>query len=166
MILGDPYKFSIFIQTIKEWNYDDTFNSGVLLFCVNGDIFPKEIHTMPLNYEISELETRLKNLGVDKALFAMEKTAAYKAIYNMRSPEDSSIANDYRFDITPLTFLENDYCRCCIFAVSNGCQVRFLAAKLKYNRKKFRDDLENISISEAFTSVEELDEIVTKLKVY
>ncbi len=52
MILGDPYKFSIFIQTIKEWNYDDTFNSGVLLFCVNGDIFPKEIHTVPLNYVI------------------------------------------------------------------------------------------------------------------
>lgn len=42
MLIGDPYKFAIFINTVKEWNIDDTFYSGVLLFSVDGGLFPKQ----------------------------------------------------------------------------------------------------------------------------
>lgn len=43
MILGNPYKFLIFISTIKEWNIDSAFNNGVLLFGIDGNIFPKKL---------------------------------------------------------------------------------------------------------------------------
>ncbi len=45
MIIGDPYKFAILSEVINEWNIDDAFCNGVLLFCVNGDIYPKEVVT-------------------------------------------------------------------------------------------------------------------------
>ena len=52
MILGNPYKFSVFISTIKEWNIDNEFCNGVLLFCIDGNIFPKKIVTATLKCEI------------------------------------------------------------------------------------------------------------------
>ena len=50
MILGNPYKFSVFISTIKEWNIDNEFCNGVLLFCIEGNIFPKKIVTATLKF--------------------------------------------------------------------------------------------------------------------
>ena len=59
MILGNPYKFSVFISTIKEWNIDNEFCNGVLLFCIEGNIFPKKIVTATLKYEIQLLKEKL-----------------------------------------------------------------------------------------------------------
>lgn len=44
MVIGDAYKFAVILQTITEWNIDDTFCNGILLFGVNGDIYPKNIN--------------------------------------------------------------------------------------------------------------------------
>ena len=62
MILGNPYKFSIFISTIKEWNIDSAFNNGVLLFCIDGNIFPPKIVTATLKSEIWLLKENLKKI--------------------------------------------------------------------------------------------------------
>lgn len=44
MLIGNPYQFSIFVDVIKEWNQDKTsYRNGVLLFCVDGQLFPKEV---------------------------------------------------------------------------------------------------------------------------
>ncbi len=67
MIIGDPYKFAILSGVINEWNIDDTFCNGVLLFCVNGDIYPKEVVTATLGSEIEYLRQKLRNLTTDKA---------------------------------------------------------------------------------------------------
>ena len=56
MILGNPYSFSVFINTIKEWNIDNEFCNGILLFCVDGDFFPKRIVTATLKCEIQPLK--------------------------------------------------------------------------------------------------------------
>lgn len=48
MILGDPYKFAILSGMIDEWNIDHVFCNGILLFCVDGDIYPREIVTATL----------------------------------------------------------------------------------------------------------------------
>ena len=53
MILGNPYKFSVFISTIKEWNIDNEFCNGVLLFCIEGNIFPKKLLLRLLNMRFS-----------------------------------------------------------------------------------------------------------------
>lgn len=163
MILGDPYKFAIFIETIKEWNIDDAFCNGILLFSVNGIIFPKEIVTATLKSEIRPLKEKLEKLTVDEKLFKMEKRDAFAKIYNLTFPKNVTESNDFRYDLTPYSFADNN---CYVFGVSSGKQVRILSAKLKYIIEESRHELENIDISETVLSIEELNEIVLKLKIY
>lgn len=162
MILGNPYKFAIILKTIKEWNLDEAFCNGILLFCIDGSIFPKEILTATLKSEIGQLRENLENIAVDTSLFYAENGRAFKQIYNMIVPADFTLDNDYRFDITPLSFADDN---CYTFAVSNGTQVRILAAKLEYIKKISRHNLKNIDIKETFISLEEVNEIVKALNL-
>ena len=162
MILGNPYKFAIIIKTIKEWNIDETFCNGVLLFCVDGNIYPKEICNATLNSEINPLKEQLENIGINNKIFNMIKEEAFKQIYDTTFPEDWDLENDYQFDITPTSLSDNNYY---IFAVSNGIQVRILAAKLKYIEEFSRHMLKNVNIDEVFISVQEMKEIVEALRV-
>ena len=73
VVIGEPYKFSVILQTIPEWNIDDTFCNGILLFGVNGDIYPSKILTATLTSEIQPLKEKLTSLATDECLFSMEK---------------------------------------------------------------------------------------------
>ena len=163
MILGNPYKFSVFISTIKEWNIDNEFCNGVLLFCIEGNIFPKKIVTATLKYEIQLLKEKLRNLIINERLYNMQRDKAFAEIYNITFPEDISIDNDYRFDITPESFADEN---CYVFAVSNGKEVRNMATKLNYIVEESRHELSNIDISETFIEIEDLNQIISQLEIY
>lgn len=163
MILGNPYSFSVFINTIKEWNIDNEFCNGILLFCVDGDFFPKRIVTATLKCEIQPLKEKLMNLVVDEILYNMPKDRAFANLYSITFPEDTDIDNDYRFDISPDSFTDDN---CFIFAVSNGEKVRILAAELYYNIEESRHEVTNVDISEAYITIDELNEIIAKLDIY
>lgn len=163
MILGNPYSFSVFINTIKEWNIDNEFCNGILLFCVDGDFFPKRIVTATLKCEIQPLKEKLMNLVVDEILYNMPKDRAFANLYSITFPEDTDIDNDYRFDISPDSFTDDN---CFIFAVSNGEKVRIVAAELYYNIEGSRHEVTNVDISEAYITIDELNEIIAKLDIY
>ena len=163
MILGNPYKFSVFISTIKEWNIDNEFCNGVLLFCIEGNIFPKKIVTATLKYEIQLLKEKLRNLIINERLYNMQRDKAFAEIYNITFPEDISIDNEYRFDITPESFADEN---CYVFAVSNGKEVRIMATKLNYIVEESRHELSNIDISETFIEIEDLNQIISQLEIY
>lgn len=163
MILGNPYKFSVFISTIKEWNVDNEFCNGVLLFCIDGDIFPKKIVTATLKCEIPLLKEKLNNLITNERLYNMQRDKAFAEIYNITFPEDISIDNDYRFDVTPESFADEN---CYVFAVSNGKEVRIMATKLNYNVEESRHELNNVDINETFIEIEDLNQIVSQLDIY
>ena len=163
MILGNPYKFSVFISTIKEWNIDNEFCNGVLLFCIEGNIFPKKIVTATLKYEIQLLKEKLRNLITNERLYNMQRDKAFAEIYNITFPEDISIDNDYRFDITPESFADEN---CYVFAVSNGKKVRIMATKLNYIVEESRHELSNVDISETFIEIEDLIQIISQLEIY
>lgn len=61
-----------------------------------------------------------ENIPINIKIFNMKKEEAFNHIYNITFPEDVNIGNDYQFNITPLSFPEDD---CYIFAVSNSIQV-------------------------------------------
>lgn len=163
MILGNPYKFSIIIDTIKEWNIDEAFCNGVLLFCIDGNFFPKEVITATLKCEVQLLRENFKNLTVDEKLYNMQKDKAFVEIYNMTFPSDTDIDNDYRFDISPQSFSDND---CYVFAISNGEQVRIMASKLNYVMKDSRHELNGISVSEAFIDISELNKVMSEIGTF
>ena len=163
MILGNPYCFSVFVNTIKEWNIGSEFCNGVLLFCVDGEFFPKRIVTATLKCEIQPLKEKLMNLINDEMLYNMQKDRAFAKIYNITFPEDTDIDNDYRFDISPASFIDEN---CFIFAIRNGENVRIMAAKLNYNKKESRHEISNVDISETFITIKEINKIIAKLDIY
>ena len=84
MILGNPYTFSIIAQTIDEWNINDAFRNGILIFCVDGHIYPEEIVNATLNCEIPFLRRALKNLTTDTSLYNKPKEIAFSEMYDIR----------------------------------------------------------------------------------
>ena len=161
MIIGDPYKFAILSGVINEWNIDDTFCNGVLLFCVNGDIYPKEVVTATLRCEIEYLKQKLRSLTIDKRLYALPPQQAFAEIYGITFPEDMDSDNGDCFDITPASLSDHN---CFVFAVCDGVNIRILASELAYERENSRHRLENIIISETFLTVSELREIIAVLE--
>lgn len=161
MIIGDPYKFAILSGVINEWNMDDTFCNGVLLFCVNGDIYPKEVATATLRCEIEYLKQKLRNLTTDKRLYTLPPQQAFAEIYGITFPEDMDSDNGDCFDITPASLSDHN---CFVFAVCDGVNIRILASELAYERENSRHRLENIIISETFLTVSELREIIAVLE--
>lgn len=160
MILGNPYKFAVLIDPIESWNTDDTFCNGVLFLCVSGNIYPKEIETATLRYEVELLKRSLSKLETNQRLYNLPPQQAFMEIYNITFPENVDVDNDYRFDISPTSLADNN---CFIFAVCYGANVRILASKLDYELENSRHKLKGISISEAIISVTELEEIILSL---
>ena len=161
MIIGDPYKFAILSGVINERTMDDTFCNGVLLFCVNGDIYPKEVATATLRCEIEYLKQKLRNLTTDKRLYILPPQQAFAEIYGITFPEDMDSDNGDCFDITPASLSDHN---CFVFAVCDGVNIRILASELAYERENSRHRLENIIISETFLTVGELREIIAVLE--
>ena len=161
MIIGDPYKFAILSGIINEWNMDDTFCNGVLLFCVNGDIYPKEVVTATLRCEIECLKQKLRSLTIDKRLYALPPQQAFAEIYDITFPEDIDNDNEYCFDITPASLSDHN---CFVFAVCDGVTVRILASKLDYETENSRHKLQDITVSETLVSIGEVKKIVSSLE--
>ena len=55
------------IKNIFDLPIDNEFCNGILLFCVDGDFFPKRIVTATLKCEIQPLKEKLMNLVVDES---------------------------------------------------------------------------------------------------
>lgn len=118
------------IDTIKEWSTNDTFCNGVLLFSIDGNLFPKRIVTTTLKCEIPPLKEKLKNLVINENIYNLPKDKAFAEMYNITFPEDIDIDSDYSFNITPESFADEN---CHVFAVGNGNGVRIMAANHNYN---------------------------------
>lgn len=157
VILGDPYSFSIIVSVVDEWNIDQTFTNGILIFCIDEKLFPKEVISIALSSELWNLKEKLKNLTTNQELFNMPKDKAFTKIYNITFPDDINIDNDYSFDISPESFSDKDYF---VFAVKSNKRVRIMASKLNYITEDSRHDLENLNVSETFIDADALNKII------
>jgi uncharacterized DUF497 family protein len=91
----------------------------------------------------------------------MPKKEAFFEMYNLTYPDDLSIENDYRFDLTPTTLSDNDYF---IFAVRNNENIRIIATKAPYNKEKSRHEFNNLNICEVYITLYELNYIISKIQ--
>lgn len=73
MVIGNPYKFSIMVDVVDEWNMDKTFNNGLLFMGIDGKLIMPEISTSTLNCELFQLIDNLKNPQINENVFQMEK---------------------------------------------------------------------------------------------
>lgn len=160
MIIGNPYYFAVIFDVAESWNADRTFQNGILFLAVDSEIFPKEIRSATLSYEIPELTESLKNIPTDEKIFGMPAEKAYSEIYNIVFPDNWDIDNDYSYMISTPSFSDNDYL---VFAVSNGEKVRILTAKPDYCKEESIHILEGAEITETFIDISDLNKITDKL---
>jgi len=169
VIIGDPFKFAIIIEVLKMWNPTDYngFANGVLLFCVDGELFPNFVVNATLGYELQGhvFMDKLASPAVNNELYHMEAEKAFFEMHYITRPHyTSDIEENDCYNITPQILSDN---RCQVFAVSNGEQVRILASRLNnYLFRESRYDLRKLDISEIFLPINELNEIVSELKIF
>lgn len=161
MVIGEPYKFAIIIEEIKEWNSDDTFGNGILQLCVEGSIFPKEIVTATLHCEIPWLKDKLEHIMENKLLFDMPKEQAFKEMYSTTFPNDFNCRNNYSYYITPISLEDEGIF---VFAVKKGNIVRILADKLNYILEESSHDFRELNIVETHLSYEEITRMITLIQ--
>ena len=143
MIVGNPDKFAIMVDVVDEWNYDESFNNGIMIFWINSIVFPQELQNITLNSDFIQCYKAIQNIAENNAIFSMDRDSAFKALYKLVYPEDWNIDSDYRFQISPQEF--NDHNNF-IFAVSDGKEIRILASSLIYDIEESTYILENIEI--------------------
>lgn len=160
MIFGDPFHFAVCTEYVVPWNNNFDFCNGLMHFYIDGMVFPIETINATLTCEIHMLSERLANLPVDMLVYEMERKEAFRHLYNLVYPADSSSLNDYRFEISPASFSDNGYI---VLAVSNGTNVRIMGAKLKYNVEESRHNLNDINIYETIVNYNLLVEISKKV---
>lgn len=161
MIFGDPYKFAIITETVEAWSPDKTFCCGILLYSINGDIFPKETDNATLGFESTSFKDRINMLVVDHELYNMPKEKAFFSIFHLSFPEDGDF--DYRYNFSPDSICNGHFK---VFVVGNGEDVRILFSHLVYNRDGFKYELDNAVIGDTKISVEEFREIIDQFNRY
>ncbi len=163
MIIGKPYSFALFIDVVKDWNLDNSFNNGILFININQTIFPNKLIDATLNTELCELIDNFEHIKENNDLFMMEKNKAFECIYKLTFPDNYDIDNDYSYNVTPFALWDNDYF---VFMVSSGKKIRILSSELTYSKEKSVHDLIGIEVIETFISVDELQDIVQELRAF
>lgn len=157
MIVGNPDKFAIMIDVVEEWNIDDSFNNGIMIFWINSIMFPQELESVTLNSDFTKFYHSIQNIIKNDTIFDMETSDAFKTLYRLVYPESYDEDNYYRFQISPQEF--NDHNNL-VFAVSNGKDIRILASSLVYDFEESTCILENIDIIETVISDEYLKNMI------
>jgi hypothetical protein len=162
VILGNPYKFAILLEVVNDWNVKDkySFYNGILEFYVNGNIFPYKMVNATLGSEVPNLIRQFSHISINKRVFDMKREKAFFEIYHIIYPDNEDIDNDSNYDITPYSFCDIN---CHVFAVSNGEQIRILAANLECRLDEETYQLNNIEIAETYISIDDVNDFVTKL---
>ena len=158
MTIGNPDKFAIIADVVKEWS-DTYWYNGVFFFCINGELFPKEILNVTFNSEVWKLKELFQKILIrpliNNKLFDMEKEKAIIEMFRI-FPADWSIDDCQYYYISPTTLGDFGYYT---FMVSNDEQIRVLATKVSYIIDEGVYDLDNLAISETFITNGELEEI-------
>lgn len=165
MVIGNPDVFSIMIDVVDDWNYDRSFNNGLLFMGINGNLLMPKTIVATLNTEIYTLLNNLKSPKKDEKIFNMEKKRAFKYIYSITFPDDYNLNNDYSYEITPNVFSDNNYF---VFMVSNGEKIRILASsgEVTYDVENSTHDFQSVNVIEAYLTGDELKLLISKLEKF
>ena len=156
MLIGEPFQFAVLAETVKEWNIDETFCNGILLFFVDGFILPgKELANITLTCAIHEMKEKMQGVPVNRDLYHTAKEIAFAKIYDMVYDEE-----DGRYELSPQEIGDKN---CFVFAVSDGDSVRILAAELSYAKVHSRHETQNVIVREAVVSGEKWGTIISGL---
>jgi len=159
MVIGDPYKLSIIVKVLDKWNTSKYGKNGIFLFCIDGELFPKQMDTAPVTVDLDALKRAFTDVTVNEELYNADKVDAYTKMYNITFPKNIYSNYSYQYYIVAPTLYDND---CFAFVVGNGTQIRVMVAEVGYEIKELRHD-HDLNISEIYITNDELCEILREL---
>lgn len=152
MIVGDPYKFAIITEFIPNWNTNNSWRNGIILFSINGKLLCNEIRTSTLNVDLYEFINNIKRIEthfpINTLIYEMDKYSAFVEMYNISFPSDINIPNNYIYRISISELEDDDYY---IFAVANKNKIRLLGGELKSPSMKC-DNIVEVILSKNYLS--------------
>ena len=160
MIIGDPYKFAIMFDEVREWSTCDRL-SGHFAFCMNGKMLPEGIINAILDNALAKVYDKLKNAPEDAELFTMDAAAAFGCIYDRVYPSDINRDNDYRFELAPEEVIDEGYI---VFVIRKAGEIRVLAANPKYDREQSRCIFDRLEVTEAVLDEEQYEEMISRME--
>ena len=160
MIIGDPYKFAIMFDRVKEWNDSKSGDNGFFSFCIDGKMFPDIVINAILSVSVNDIKTSLIGIPANEKIYDMDKSTTIKTLYQLVYPDLES-KNDYRYLLSTTDFTDNDNF---IFAVEGKGMIRILAAKLVYDFVESTHIFDDVEITEIILEKEEINKIIIQLE--
>ena len=162
MIIGDPYKFAVMFDRVKEWNDSISGDNGFFGICIDGKMFPNIVINACAFSSVYDVIDSLKRIPVNEKIYKMEKEKAIMSLYELVYPDfDSDYDNDYRYLLAPSDLTDLSYL---VFAVKDTEKIKILATKAEYNFEEEQDVFDNSEITEIILEKEEINKIIIELE--
>jgi len=170
MIIGDPYRFAIWVELIPQWS--ENHKNGLFYFFVNGNMYPDDIRTSTLSvdfHDVIDEENALISLPCDDDFFNAPSNEAFQTLYKLAYPEstqeDEYPEQVFDFCASPTIINESG---ALFFAVASESAVRIIGGKITTlvdaDDRKIWKDISNPHIESVILKKKELDEIINRLK--
>lgn len=172
MVFGDPNRFAVIVKAIDAWNETQIigstskFYNGILIFCVDGFLFPQvEIAVSTLCVDVPWFIRLIERVpDVDQySLFESDKKDAFCFLLNNSfsdTEENDAVRN---FLVSPPILSDKQDM---IFCIKKDNMFRIIASHVDYNIEQSAYNLGSNVISETYIPVNEIESIVTDLKKY
>lgn len=164
MLIGDPYKFAVLFDRVKNWNASLADNNGLFALCIDGKLFPDEVINAVISVSIYDVKDSLNGIPINEKIYDMDTENSFKALYELVYPDydnEDDQDNDYRYllatpDLTDLNYL--------VFAVEGRGNIKILAAKLEYDFEEERDIFDKSAITEIILEKDYINNVIAQLE--
>ncbi|MBQ9513291.1 MAG: hypothetical protein IJR58_08870 [Lachnospiraceae bacterium] len=170
MVFGDPNRFAVIVKVIDEWNEKRElrsrlkFYNGILIFCVDGFLFPQvEVAVSSLCVDVPWFIRLIECVpNADKYdLFELDKVDTFCFLLN-NSFSDTKENDDVRyFLVSPPTLSDKQNM---IFFIKKDNMFRIIASHVEYDLERSDYYLGSNIIRETYISVNEIEPIIEGLK--
>ncbi len=168
MLIGDPYKFAVLFDRVKNWNTSLTDNNGFFALCIDGRLFPDIIINAIIPVGVMDVKEALSGIPVDEKIFDMDAKDAILILYDLVYPEfddeksdEENRDNDFRYLLSTEELVDDNYF---VFAVEKKGKIRILGTKAEYDFEEKRDVLGNSEVTEIILEKEEINKIISQLE--
>lgn len=137
MLIGDPYKFAVMFDRVKNWNPYLTDNNGFFALCIDGRLFPDIIINAVIPVGVIDVKESLSGIPVNEEIFDMDAKDAILILYDLVYPEyyddksdEENRDNDFRYLLSTEELVDDNYL---VFAVEKERKIRILGTKVEYD---------------------------------
>lgn len=162
MIVGDPYKFSVMVDRVKEWNVTEEDKNGYLNLAINGILVSYETINANLLTALYDIKEALKKIPFNDHIFSLKSVNAINELYELVYPSDEKVDNEYDYLLSVTELVDAGIF---VFAVKQNNEIRIISGKGKYDFENSNRIFNSSEINEIIINNIELDQIIREIEL-